>query len=437
MLKRFARLLYAIQTHIGTEPVLRAPESYYQLESWPEYLRHQEQQETLKATGLRNPYFSVHEGRIADTTIIEGRELISFASYNYLGLSGHPDVSTSAIEAIKDFGTSVSASRIVSGEKTIHKTLEAELSEFLGVGDVITFPGGHATNETVIGHLLGREDLIVHDQFAHNSITQGAVLSGARRLPFRHNDWEHLNEILVQKRSSHRRVLVAIEGLYSMDGDYPDLPKFVEVKNKHKCWLYVDEAHSIGTLGDTGRGLAEVYDVPRNDVECWMGTLSKSFGSCGGFVGGSKELIEFLRYTTPGYMFAAGMPPANVGAALGSLRYLRSHPELVQKLQANAKLFLDLANSAGINTGLAQGTAIIPIVTGDSVLALNLAESIFQDGINAQPIIYPAVAKEEARIRIFMTAAHTESQIRNSVEVIAHHWHRLISGDTSRQEVGV
>ncbi|MDG1875655.1 MAG: aminotransferase class I/II-fold pyridoxal phosphate-dependent enzyme, partial [Mariniblastus sp.] len=435
----------AIQEHIGTEliseyqdanPELQKfsgpiPEAYYKLEKMPDFLRLKDLRNKIESTGIRNPYFSVHDGLIGSTTIVEGRELISYASYNYLGLSGHPAVSESAKNAIERFGTSVSASRIVSGEKTIHKQLEKELAEFIGVEDVITFPGGHACNESVIGHLVGKGDLILHDSLAHNSIVQGAQLSGATRRPFEHNNWQELNQILRETRSQYARVLIAIEGLYSMDGDYPDLPRFVEIKQKYKTWLYVDEAHSIGTMGDTGRGIGEVYNVDRRDVDCWMGTLSKSFASCGGFVGGTSELIEYLRYTTPGYVFAAGMPPANVGAALGSLRQITENPEIVQTLQANAKLFLKLANEAGLNTGLAQGTAVIPIITGDADKneanrkALQLAESLFEHGINAQPILYPAVDKEGTRVRIFMTASHSEKQIRDSVEIIAREWKKI------------
>ena len=428
----------AIQKHIGTQPVGvtgapnatqaspaidgPVPESYYVLEKMPEFLRLKSIQQDIHDTGIRNPFFSVHEGRISDTTRIDGRELISYASYNYLGLSGSPSVSELAKNAIDEFGTSVSASRIVSGEKTIHRELEAELADFIGVEDVMTFPGGHACNESVIGHLVGPGDLIIHDSFAHNSIVQGAELSGARRRPFEHNNWRELNQTLTNIRRDYRRVLIAIEGLYSMDGDYPELQRFVDVKNKHKAWLYVDEAHSIGTLGDTGRGIAEVAGVDRKDVELWMGTLSKSLGSCGGFVGGAKQLIDYLRYTTPGYVFAAGMPPANVGAALGALRVLKEQPELVAKLQSNAKLFLELAREAGIDTGMAQGTAIVPLMTGHSVKALRLSEALFHDGINAQPILYPAVPEKETRVRIFMTAKHTEAQIRDSVQKIAKHW---------------
>lgn len=428
----------AIVSYIGTKPLAHPvktsrgqiqprryesldelPSSFDTVEEMPEYIRFDRTRQLMLKTGNRNPFFSVHEGVIADTTRIEGRELVSYSSYNYLGLSGHPAVSESAKDAIDRFGTSVSASRIVSGEKTIHRELEQALAGFMGVEDVITFPGGHATNETVIGHLVSAGDLILHDALAHNSIIQGAELSGARRRAFEHNNWEQLDQILSDIRTEYRRVLIAIEGLYSMDGDYPDLKKFVEVKKRHRCWLYVDEAHSLGTLGKTGRGLSELFDIPRTDVEAWMGTLSKSFASCGGFIGGSHNLIEYLRYTTPGYVFAAGMPPANVGAALGAIRQLNKEPERVGRLLENSRLFLNLAKAAGLDTGLSHDSAIIPIIVGDSLKALKLSQALFEGGVNAQPIMYPAVEEERARIRFFMTAAHTEPQIRETVRLLA------------------
>lgn len=431
----------AVAKHIGTElinpggisppvPVVRTadgpiPESHYILEKTPEFIRLNRTKDQIKKTGLRNPYFSVHQGVIADTTRIDDRELISFSSYNYLGLSGHAQVSHMAKQAIDQFGTSVSASRLVSGEKTIHKQLEHELSEFLGVEDVITFPGGHATNESVIGHLVGAGDLILHDSFAHNSIIQGAELSGARRRPFEHNDFRDLDQILTEIRADYRRVLVAIEGLYSMDGDYPQLDEFVKVKKRHKCWLFVDEAHSIGTLGPTGRGIGEMQGVDRRDVEFWMGTLSKTFGSCGGFVGATANWIDYLRYTTPGYVFAAGIPPANVGAALGSLGLLRQDSSRVKKLQANSALFLRLAQAAGLDTGLSKNSPIVPVIAGSSVRALQLSEGLFRQGINAQPILYPAVPEDQTRVRFFITAAHSFEQIEKAVQIIADVWHQI------------
>jgi 8-amino-7-oxononanoate synthase len=440
----------AITTHIGSQPLQQPssaphpvakprrftssaelPNSFYKFEEMPEYLRFERTRALMLSTGARNPYFSVHDGVIADTTRIDGRELISFASYNYLGLSGHPQVSLAAKQAIDRFGTSVSASRLVSGEKTIHKELEAEISNFFGLDDVITFPGGHATNETVLGHLVSAGDLVLHDALAHNSLIQGAELSGARRRAFDHNDWQQLDEILSEIRTDYRRVIIVIEGLYSMDGDYPDLPKFVEVKNRHRCWLYVDEAHSFGTLGKTGRGVGELYDVPRDAVECWMGTLSKSFASCGGFVGADRNLIQYLRYTTPGYVFAAGLPPANVGAALGALKLVQREPERVGRLLENSRLFLRLAKSAGVDTGMSHDSPIIPVIVGDSVKALRISEQLFLHGINAQPILYPAVEEARARVRFFITAAHTDEQIRHTVDVLSKAL-RMVAPETMR-----
>lgn len=428
----------AIKEHIGDQPLQvpdvvslersqpttsskprQLPESCYKLDKMPEYIRMKQNQALIESTGVRNPFFSVHEGLINDVTHIDGRELVSFASYNYLGLSGDPRVSQGAKEAIDRYGTSVSASRLVSGEKQIHRELEAELSSFFGFGDVITFPGGHATNETVIGHMLGSGDLIIHDSLAHNSIVQGAMLSGARRRPFEHNNWEQLDKVLNEVRHDYRRVLIAIEGLYSMDGDVPDLPRFVEVKKKHKAWLFVDEAHSFGTLGATGRGVAELQGVSRDDVEMWMGTLSKTFGSCGGFIGASKELIDYLRYTAPGFVFANGIPPASTGAALASCQVLRAEPERVTQLMENSRYFLSLAKEYGLDTGMSNESPVIPVITGGSLYALQLSEKLYERGINAQPILYPAVEEERARVRFFISSTHSKEQIKMSVQAVA------------------
>jgi 7-keto-8-aminopelargonate synthetase-like enzyme len=202
-------------------------------------------------------------------------------------------VSKASKEAIENYGTSVSASRIASGERPLHRELERELADLIGAEDCIAYVGGHATNVTTIGHLFGRNDLIAHDSLIHNSVLQGCMLSGASQLPFSHNDWQSLDRILHEYRNRFRRVLVVIEGIYSMDGDIPDLPEFIEVKKRHKTFIMVDEAHSIGVLGDSGRGIGEHFDVDPNDVDLWMGTLSKSLASCGGYIAGRKAVIEY------------------------------------------------------------------------------------------------------------------------------------------------
>lgn len=385
----------------------------------PEYQRLKATMAMLSMTGIPNPYFSVHERVTNDTTVIGGRELVSFSSYNYLGMSGDPAVSEAAKAAIDRFGTSVSASRLVSGEKTLHRELERSIADWVGAEDAILYVGGHATNETTIGHLFGPGDLIAHDALAHNSIIQGAILSGARRRPFPHNDWRALDELLQEVRYEYGRVLVVIEGVYSMDGDFPDLPKFIEVKKRHHAFLMVDEAHSIGTIGATGRGIGELFGTNPHDVDLWMGTLSKSFGSCGGYITGCKEVIEYLKYTSPGFVYSVGLSPPNCAAALAALKTLSKEPWRVAKLQGNSRLFLDLAREHGLDTGMSHDTPVVPVIIGNSRHALQLSRALFVRGINVQPILYPAVEEERARLRFFITAEHTETQIRTSVAAVA------------------
>jgi 8-amino-7-oxononanoate synthase len=433
----------AIQKYIGNKPRAEGPRPFadaksqatktledipaetYQFASMPEYQRLMKTKALFSATGVPNPYFSVHEAVTRDTTVIGGRKVVNFSSYNYLGMSGDPDVSEAAKTAVEQFGTSVSASRLVSGEKTIHGQLEQAIADFVGVESAIVYVGGHSTNETTIGHLMGPGDLILHDALAHNSIMQGAIMSGARRRPFPHNDWKELHAILNEIRLEYRKVLVVIEGVYSMDGDYPDLPKFIEVKKKYKTFLMVDEAHSIGTMGTHGRGISEHFGANPRDVDVWMGTLSKSFGSCGGYIAGCRELVEYLKYTAPGFVYSVGLSPPNAAAALAALRLLKQQPERVARVQANSRYFLQLAKEHGLNTGLGNDTPVVPVIIGNSLHALKLSRQLFERGINVQPILYPAVEEEAARLRFFITAVHTDQQIRDSVEAVAEELRKI------------
>ncbi|MFK8112811.1 MAG: aminotransferase class I/II-fold pyridoxal phosphate-dependent enzyme [Rubripirellula sp.] len=396
-------------------------EPEFEFEQFAEFRRLKTTMKQLLMTGVPNPYFTVHENVVRDTTIVDGQELISFASYNYLGLSGHPAVSKAAADAVHQYGTSVSASRLVSGEKPIHGELERKIADWVGVDASILMVGGHATNETTIGHLVGAGDLIVHDSLAHNSIVQGALLSGARRRPFPHNDYDALDRMLTELRSQYRRVLVVVEGVYSMDGDFADIPKLIDVKKRHQALLMVDEAHSFGTMGKTGRGIAEHFGIDARDVDIWMGTLSKSAASCGGYIAGNKALIELLRYTAPGFVFSVGMPPAQVAAALAAILTLESEPDRVDRLRQRSELFLNLCKEAELDTGDSQGTPVVPVITGNSMVALRLSNRLKSDGINVQPILYPAVDESAARLRFFITSEHSEEQIRFTVERTAYH----------------
>ncbi|MDX1882525.1 type I polyketide synthase [Mycolicibacterium sp. 120270] len=380
------------------------------------------------ALGVENPYFRVNDGVTRDTSIIDGAEVINFSSYNYLGMSGHPAVSEAVSDAVRRWGSSCSASRPISGEKPVHRELELELAKLLGTEDAIALVSGHATNVTVIGHLLGEGDLVIHDALAHDSIMQGCILSGATRRPFPHNDHAALDELLTAIRHQYRRVLIIIEGIYSQDGDIPDLPAFIEVKRKHQALLMIDEAHSIGVLGETGGGIGEHFGVDRADVELWAGTMSKALAGCGGYVGGSRELVEFLKYTTPGFVYSVGMPPPTAAASLAAIRTFRSEPEHIRRLRALSALFLALARDAGLDTGDSEGTPIIPCIVGSSATALKLSNALLGRGINANPIIYPAVPEDKARLRFFVTSCHSEEQVRYTVKALAEELELLSEG---------
>lgn len=416
----------AVEKYLGGVAKLRTdsltareitPDSY-RFDQFPEIKRLKQVMEETASAGVVSPYFKVHDGILKDTTRIDGRELISFSSFNYLGMSGDPRVMAAAKKAIDDYGTSVGASRLVSGDKVIHHQFEQELAEFLGIGAAMVMPSGHGTNESTIGHLFGPGDLVLYDALAHNSIQQGAILSGARRRAFPHNDWRACEALLAELRPAYRRVLVAIEGVYSMDGDFPDLPRFIEMKNRHKALLYLDMAHCLGVMGAHGRGIIEHWQVDPRQIDIIMGTISKGLGSCGGFIGGSKTLIQYLKYTTPGFVFATGISPSATAAALESLRVLQDDPGRLQVLHDRADLFLSLAKARGMNTGTSGGTPVIPIILGNSLHCMLASQMMSERGVNVQPILHPAVEEKAARLRFFITSDHSEEQIRYTVDAL-------------------
>lgn len=375
--------------------------------------------------GIRNPYFSVHDGTARDTTSIAGQELINFSSYNYIGLSGDPRVVAATQEAVARYGTSVSASRVASGERPFHQELERLISEAQDVEDALVFTAGHATNVTTIGHLMGPGDLVLHDELIHDSALQGIKLAGCARRGFKHDDPADLEAQLKELRPHYEKVLIVVEGVYSMDGDIADLPSYIALKRKYQCLLMCDEAHSFGVVGANGRGVHEHFGFPGSDVDIWMGTLSKSVSSCGGWIGGSKDLIRYLRYTAPGFIYSAGITAANGVAAVESLKLMLAEPWRVEKLQANCQHFHDELVARGIDTGPAKGgSAVIPTITGNSLHALLLSQRLADAGINAQPIVYPAVADDAARLRFFLSSTHSFEQLTHTANEVA----RLLAG---------
>jgi 8-amino-7-oxononanoate synthase len=387
---------------------------------WPEVKDLQMRLAMAEMAGIRNPYFRVQQGTARDTTVIDGREYINFSSYNYIGLSGDPRVLAAVHEAVDRYGTSVSASRVASGERPFHQDLERELARSQRADDALVFTAGHATNVTTIGHLFGKDDLIVHDEYIHDSGLQGIKLSGAARRAFRHDDPEACEAELRKLRRHYKRCLILVEGVYSMDGDICALPQYIDLKRRYGAMLMVDEAHSYGVIGATGQGAAEHFDLAPGDVDIWMGTLSKSLASCGGWIAATKPLITYLRYTAPGFVYSAGLTAANGVAALESLRLMLAEPWRVLQLQNNARFFQQELVARGVDTGPAHGeSGVVPAITGNSMWALQLAQRLNEAGVNVQPIVYPAVPDNAARLRFFLSSTHSEAQLLHTAELTA------------------
>jgi 8-amino-7-oxononanoate synthase len=409
-----------------TVEAVAIPESHYRLDLHPAYLNLLARMEELEPPDIGGvPYFRFHQGLVRDTTRIGEREYISFSNYNYLGLSGHPALKAAVADAIDRYGTSVSASRIVGGERPIHLELEGALAELLGTQACLAFVSGHGTNVTTIAHLFGPKDLILHDKLGHNSIQMGALLSGARRIAFRHNDWQMVDDLLQRHRRHYERVVIILEGVYSMDGDFPDLPRFVELRERHKVFLMVDEAHSLGVLGARGRGIREHFGLSGADVDIWMGTLSKSLASCGGYIAGCRELILNLKFNAPGFVFSVGLSPANAAAALAALQIMLAEPERVAELRQRGGLFLELAHERGFPTGSSKGVSVVPLIVGDTKRCVALTNALFQRGIDVQPILYPGVRERAVRLRFFINGTHTEDQIRRTIGIVDEEWCRV------------
>ena len=307
--------------------------------------------EAAEFLGIADPFFRVHDGVAGAETIIAGKRYANFASYNYVGLNGHPEIAVAAKAAIDRWGTSVSASRPVSGERTVHRDLERALARLHRAEDSVALVGGHSTNVTLIGHLLGRDDVIVHDALIHNSVVEGARLSGARRVPFPHLDHEAADRRLAEARPRGGHALLVIEGHYSMDGDVPDLPAFIAVARRHRAWLMVDEAHALGGSGRARFWHCRLFRCRSGRGRHLDGTISKSLVACGGYIAGRAELIDYLKLVLPGFVFSVGMAPPTAAAALAALAILEREPGRVRRLNDRAALFLKLAREGGLDVG--------------------------------------------------------------------------------------
>ncbi len=349
---------------------------------------------------------------------INGRRFVSFANYDYLGLASHPAIKSAASVALEKLGIGALGSRLVGGERSSHRNLETGLAKFLGVEEALTLVSGYLTNVTTISHILGSHDGLFIDELSHNSIVSGAKGTAAETIIFRHNDLDHLDFLLHEKRANYRNVLIVAEGLYSMDGDVADLVRLVELKERHKAWLLIDEAHSIGVLGAEGRGLWEHAGVDPQQIDLIIGTLSKTLCSCGGFVAGKEAVISWLRYTLPGFVYSVGLSPVISAAAETALQLMQQETWRIERLRQNAELFVDLAHDVGLDTGPAIGRGVVPILFSDSHETLAASSHLMDHGYYVPPIIQIGVPKDQPRLRFFISALHTEAEIRGVTELL-------------------
>lgn len=369
--------------------------------------------------GVPSPFFREIEETSGTHVRIAGASVINFAAYDYLSINQSDGLAEAVQTATARWGVSATASRLVGGEHAYHRELERDLAAFLGTEDAVTFVSGYLTNASAIRTLVSQGDLVLVDARAHHSIYEGIRISGAEHLSFPHNDWHWVEQYLAANRARVRHVLIVIEGLYSMDGDLPDLRRFADLKDQFGAWLMVDEAHSIGVLGQTGRGLCEEQNVPPERIDVRMGTLSKTLCSCGGFLAGTRELTDLLRYTAPGFVYSVGLSAPNAAAAAHALTILIREPDRVARLRALSRHFQTLARQLGLDTGDSAAFAVLPILIGDSLRATWISNMLLAEGFNVLPIIAPAVPNQGARLRFFLNAAHDETMLRDVLTATA------------------
>ena len=406
---------------LASQPSIPLKPEFYDFSQVPEYKEFATMEWYYEQEKYTKNIFVKHAGGSGATVDLEGRTLINFSSYNYLGLANHPRVKQAAKDAIDSFGTSTGAGRSITGEIDLHQQFEAEISEVLRTEDAVISTAGYSTNAFTIGYLCRSQDLILYDELIHNSALVGFKMTGARRFSFPHNDYSALERLLAEHRGKHERAFVFVEGVYSMDGDIPDIPRVIEIKKRHKAILMVDEAHSIGIIGDGGLGVVDYFDIPAGHIDILYGSMSKAFGTCGGYVAGPKPLIAILKNYAPGVLLYGTSPtPANTAAGLEALRIMRSEPERARRVRENAAYFIEQAKAKGLNTYNSKDSGVVPLMIPDSELALWLSVRLFEQGICAYPMIFPVVPRNQSRLRFFVNTDHTREQIDQTIDLIAN-----------------
>jgi 8-amino-7-oxononanoate synthase len=385
-------------------------------------VRGHEREEQLRAAREADllPYFRLVESPAAPIVEMEGAERVMLGSNNYLGLTGDPRVIEGARKALDEYGTGLTGSRLLNGTTPMHVELEEHLARWMGTEDAIVFTTGHQANMGALGTILDVKDTVVVDSAAHASILDGIILSKAKLRPFRHNQIDKLERQLDRAANDGGGVLVVAEGLYSMEGDVGPLPAIAELAKAHGARFMVDEAHSVGVLGPNGRGACEMFGI-EDQVDLRMGTFSKSFASCGGFIAGSAEVVDYLRVTSRSYIFTASGVPAAVGATKAALEVIDSDEgrDLLDRLLKNARILSDGLSALGFRVIRSEGdlvTPVVPVLVEDDWKAVLLWKALYDAGVFVNVAIHPAVPPGGALLRTSVMATHDEASIGRALE---------------------
>jgi glycine C-acetyltransferase len=379
-----------------------------------------QQLDELKKKGT---YFKLRvlDDEQAPECTFDGKHVINLASNNYLGLTTHPKLREAAIEATKKYGVGPGAVRTIAGTMKLHMELEEKIARFKNVEACVVFQSGFTANAGTVSAILGKEDFIISDELNHASIIDGARLSKAKILVYRHKDIAHAEEQLKSVADQPGHKLLITDGVFSMDGDIGPLPALCDLAEKYGAIMMVDDAHASGVLGRNGRGTIDHFNV-HGRVDVQVGTLSKAIGAIGGYVCGSRDLIEFLYHRARPFLFSTGHPPSVTATCIAAFDVLQSEPERIERLWSNTKFFKKELGGLGFNIGgvntPASETPITPIIIGDGKLTMEFSRELFKEGIFATGIAFPTVAEGKARIRTIMTSEHTQQQMERSLEVL-------------------
>ncbi|MEO8725031.1 MAG: glycine C-acetyltransferase [Acidobacteriaceae bacterium] len=379
-----------------------------------------EQLNELKAKGT---YFRLRELDDAQDAVctFDGKKVINLASNNYLGLCNHPKLKEAAIEAIRQHGVGAGAVRTIAGTLKIHMELERQIARFKNVEACVVFQSGFTANAGTVSSILGKEDFIISDELNHASIIDGARLSKAKIKVYRHKDVAHAEQLLEEVKDEPGRKLIITDGVFSMDGDIGPLPGLCDLAEKYGAIMMVDDAHASGVLGRNGRGTVDHFHVDGR-VDIQVGTLSKAIGSIGGYVCGSKDLIEFLYHRARPFLFSTGHPPSVTATCMAAFDLLEQEPERIDRLWENTRYFKRELGALGFNIGgvttPASETPITPIIVGDGRLTMEFSRKLFDEGVLGTGIAFPTVPEGKARIRTIMTANHTPEMMDQALETL-------------------